>query len=141
MPDASATRRRGFGLAGKIFVASALLVVAVLGVTFGVTSFQANRTADAAIHRALDNTRVAVEDYLAARTRTLARASTVATDVPQYRERILKRGPDRTDALDQANDVRDLIEAAWVLVPTTRHPHRADRLPDQFDRNLSAPRS
>ena len=116
MPDASATKRRGFGLAGKIFIASALLVVAVLGVTFGVTSYQANRTADAAIHRALDNTRRAVEDYLAARTRTLARSSTVATDVPQYRERLLKRGHDRADALDQANDVRDLIEAAWVLV-------------------------
>ncbi len=138
MPDASATRRRGFGLAGKIFVASALLVVAVLGVTFGVTSFQANRTADAAIHRALDNTRGAVEDYLAARTRTLARASTVATDVPQYRERLLKRGHDRTDALDQANDVRDLIEAAWVLVTDNEGIliARTD-YPDQFDRDLS----
>ena len=31
----------------KIFLSSALLVVAVLGVTFGVTSMQANRTADA----------------------------------------------------------------------------------------------
>jgi HAMP domain-containing protein/predicted Ser/Thr protein kinase len=138
MPDASATKRRGFGLAGKIFIASALLVVAVLGVTFGVTSFQANRTADAAIHRALDNTRVAVEDYLAARTRTLARSSTVATDVPQYRERLLKRGHDRTDALDQANDVRDLIEAAWVLVTDNEGIliARTD-YPDQFDRDLS----
>ncbi len=138
MPDASATKRRGFGLAGKIFIASALLVVAVLGVTFGVTSFQANRTADATIHRALDNTRVAVEDYLAARTRTLARASTVATDVPQYRERLLKRGPDRADALDQANDVRDLIEAAWVLVADNEGIliARTD-YPDQFDRDLS----
>ena len=138
MPDASATKRRGFGLAGKIFLASALLVVAVLGVTFGVTSFQANRTADAAIHRALDNPRVAVKDYLPARTRTLARASTVATDVPQYRERLLKRGRDRTDALDQANDVRDLIGAAWVLVTDNEGIliARTD-YPDQFDRDLS----
>ena len=138
MPDVSATKRRGFGLAGKIFIASALLVVAVLGVTFGVTSFQANRTADATIHRALDNTRVAVEDYLAARTRTLARASTVATDVPQYRERLLKRGHDRTDALDQANDVRDLIGAAWVLVTDNQGIliARTD-YPEQFDRDLS----
>src|SRR5262245_5033128 len=138
MPDASATKTVRFGLAGKIFFASALLVAAVLGVTFGVTSIQANRTADATIHQALDNTREAVESYLAARTRTLARASTVATDVPQYRERLLKRGQARTDALDQANDVRDLIEAAWVLVTDNEGIliARTD-YPDQFDRNLS----
>ena len=64
MPDASATR--GFGLAGKIFLASALLVVAVLGITFGITSLQANRTADASIQRALTAARTAVEDFLAA---------------------------------------------------------------------------
>ena len=118
MPDASATSgtRFGRGLAGKIFVASALLILAVLGITFGVTSFQANRTADAAIDRALAATRTSVEDFLAARTRTLARASTIATDVPQYRERLIKHGKDRADALDQANDVRDLTGAAWVLV-------------------------
>src|SRR5919201_4405858 len=83
MPDANATkpRRAAFGLTAKIFVASTLLVVAVLGITFGVTSVQANRTADASIHRALLATRRAVDDYLAARTRTLGRASTVATDV------------------------------------------------------------
>jgi serine/threonine-protein kinase len=136
MPDASATRGVRFGLAGKIFVASALLVAAVLGLTFGVTSFQANRTADASIRRALGNTRTAVEAYLAARTRTLGRSSTVATDVPQYRERLLKA--DRTDALDQANDVRDLIEAAWVLVTDNEGIliARTD-YPEQFDRDLS----
>ena len=100
MPAASATKP-AFGLTAKIFVASALLVVAVLGITFGVTSIQANRTADASIHRALLATRRAVDDYLAARTRTLGRASTVATDVPQYRQRLLNRVhhpcPDRVD--------------------------------------------
>jgi hypothetical protein len=136
MPDASATRGVRFGLAGKIFVASALLVAAVLGLTFGVTSFQANRTADASIRRALGNTRTAVEASLAARTRTLGRASTVATDVPQYRERLLQR--DRAEALDQANDVRDLIGAAWVLVTDNEGilVARTD-YPEQFDRDLS----
>src|SRR6266540_66515 len=94
MPGSSATRPApppapAFGLTAKIFLASALLVVAVLGITFGVTSVKANHTADAAIHRALLSTRRAVDDYLAARTRTLGRASTVATDVPQYRQRLL----------------------------------------------------
>src|SRR6267378_1285527 len=116
MPAASATKPApAFGLTAKIFLASALLVVAVLGITFGVTSIQAKRTADASIHRALVATRRAVDEYLAARTRTLGRASTVATDVPQYRQRLLNQR-DRAEALDQADDVRDLIGAAWVLV-------------------------
>jgi HAMP domain-containing protein len=114
MPDASATKP-AFGLTAKIFLASALLVVAVLGLTFGVTTVQANRTADASINRALQATRRAVDDYLAARTRTLGRASTVATDVPQYRQRLLNQSQ-RAEALDQADDVRGLIGAAWVLV-------------------------
>src|SRR6058998_1543801 len=104
-----------FGLTAKIFLASALLVVAVLGVTFGLTSVKANHTADASIHRALLSTRRAVDDYLAARTRTLGRASTVATDVPQYRQRLLNQRA-RAEALDQADDIRGLIDAAWVLV-------------------------
>ena len=68
MPAASATKP-AFGLTAKIFLASTLLVVAVLGITFGVTSVKANRTADASIHRALLSTRRAVDDYLAARKR------------------------------------------------------------------------
>ena len=136
MPGSSATKP-AFGLTAKIFLASTLLVVAVLGVTFGLTSIQANRTADASIHRALLATRRAVDDYLAARTRTLSRASTVATDVPQYRQRLLNQR-DRAEALDQADDVRGLIGAAWVLVTNSegiliaRTDYR-----EQYDRDLS----
>lgn len=140
MPGSSATRPAPappFGLTAKIFLASALLVVAVLGITFGVTSIQANRTADASIHRALLATRRAVDDYLAARTRTLGRASTVATDVPQYRERLLNQRA-RAEALDQADDIRGLVDAAWVLVTNSdgiliaRTDYR-----EQYDRDLS----
>jgi len=136
MPDSSATKP-AFGLTAKIFLASTLLVVAVLGVTFGLTPLQANRTADASIHGALRATRRAVDDYLAARTRTLSRASTVATDVPQYRQRLLNQR-ERAEALDQADDVRGLIGAAWVLVTTgegiliARTDYR-----EQYDRDLS----
>lgn len=136
MPGASATKP-AFGLTAKIFLASALLVVAVLGITFGVTSVQANRTADASIHRALLSTRRAVDDYLDARTRTLGRASTVATDVPQYRQRLLNQRA-RAEALDQADDIRELIGASWVLVTNAdgiliaRTDYR-----EQYDRDLS----
>src|SRR5437867_5115032 len=138
MPDANATKpTRAFGLTAKIFVASTLLVVAVLGATFGVTSLQANRTADASIHRALLGTRGAVDDYLAARTRTLGRASTVATDVPQYRQRLLNQR-DRAEALDQAREIDSLIGASWTLVTNSDGIliARTD-YPDQFDRNLA----
>ena len=138
MPDASATRPApAFGLTAKIFVASALLVVSVLGITFGVTSVKANHTADASIHRALLATRRAVDEYLAARTRTLGRASTVATDVPQYRQRLLNQRA-RAEALDQADDIRGLVGAAWVLVTNSdgiliaRTDYR-----EQYDRDLS----
>jgi serine/threonine-protein kinase len=136
MPAASATKP-AFGLTAKIFLASTLLVVAVLGITFGVTSVKANHTADASIHRALLSTRRAVDDYLAARTRTLGRASTVATDVPQYRQRLLNQRA-RAEALDQADDIRGLIDAAWVLVTNSdgiliaRTDYR-----EQYDRDLS----
>ena len=136
MPAASATKP-AFGLTAKIFLASTLLVVAVLGITFGVTSVKAHRTADASIHRALLSTRRAVDDYLAARTRTLGRASTVATDVPQYRQRLLDQRA-RAEALDQADDIRGLIDAAWVLVTNSdgiliaRTDYR-----EQYDRDLS----
>jgi HAMP domain-containing protein len=114
MPGSSATRP-AFGLFAKVFLASALLVVAVLGITFGVTSLQANRTADASIQRALSNTRGAVGAYLAARTRTFAGMSVVSAQVPQFRERLLT-SRDRQNILDQADEYRDLIGAAWVLV-------------------------
>ena len=136
MPAASATKP-AFGLTAKIFLASTLLVVAVLGITFGVTSVEAHRTADASIHRALLSTRRAVDDYLAARTRTLGRASTVATDVPQYRQRLLNERA-RSEALDQADDIRGLVDAAWVLVTNSegiliaRTDYR-----EQYDRDLS----
>jgi len=136
MPDASATKP-AFGLTAKIFLASTLLVVAVLGITFGVTSVKAHHTADASIHRALLSTRRAVDDYLAARTRTLGRSSTVATDVPQYRQRLLDQR-NRAEALDQADDIRGLVGAAWVLVTNSdgvliaRTDYR-----EQYDRDLS----
>lgn len=121
----------------RIFLASALIVVAVLGITFGITSIQANRIADASIHRALLAARRAVDDYLAARTRSLSRASTLATDVPQYRQRLLNQR-DRAEVLAQADDVRGLIGAAWVLVTNSdgiliaRTDYR-----EQFDRDMS----
>jgi hypothetical protein len=111
MPGGSGISGARVGLATKIFLASTLLVVAVLGATFGVTSIQANRAADESIRRALENTRRAVTDFLTGRTRTLAGLSQVSAGVPQFRERLLT-SRDRANALDQAQEYRDLIGAA-----------------------------
>ncbi len=136
MPGASATRP-AFGLAARIFLASATLVVAVLGITFGVTSLQANRTADQSIQRALGNTRRAVADYLGARTRAFAGMSAVSAEVPQFRARLLT-SRERQNTLDQAGEYRDLIGAAWVLV-TNRDGILLARTdyPEEYDIDVS----
>ncbi len=137
MPGASGTKPMRFGLATRIFVGCALLVVAVLGATFGVTTLRANRTADESIHRALVTTRRAVTDYLGARTRTLAGLSQVSARVPQFRERLLA-SRERANVLDQAQEYRDLIGAAWILVTDDRGIllARTD-YPEQYDLDLS----
>src|SRR5712691_8397899 len=95
-------------LAAKIFLGSTLLVVTVLGASFGTTALSATRTADASIERALTGTRRAIASLLAARTRTLAGMSAVSAGVPQFRGRLLE-SHERADILHQAQECRDLI--------------------------------
>src|SRR5436309_12789548 len=68
MPDASGIRPARLGLTAKVFLAATLLVVVVLGLTFGLTSLQAHRTADESIRRALVGRRRGVQGFLAGRT-------------------------------------------------------------------------
>jgi hypothetical protein len=121
----------------KLVLASALAVVAVLGITLGVSSFQANRAADASIRRALSDARHAVAHSLAARTRALAGVSAAIAEVPQVRERLLGSG-EHENVLDQAEAYRDLIGAAWVLV-TDRDGMLLVRTdyPEQYGINVS----
>ena len=128
---------KAVSVTNKIFLSSALLVVVVLGGTLGVTSFQANRTADAAIHRGLLNTRHAVENFLAARTRTVGVVSAASGQIPQFRQRLFT-SRSRAEVLDQAQEYRDLIGAAWVLV-TDRDGILLARTdyPEEYDRDLS----
>ena len=115
MPDASATRPARFGLGAKIFIAATLSVTGVLGVTLGLTSVQAERTADEAIRRGLRGVRRGVQAFLAGRTATFAGMSGVSAEVPQFRERLLKTSQ-RGNVLDQAEEHRRLLGAAWVLI-------------------------
>src|SRR5256885_1825967 len=115
MPDASATRIARIGLGAKIFIAATLSVAGVLGVTLGLTSLQANRTADESIRRALAGVRRGVQAFLAGRTATFAGMSAVSAEVPQFRERLLKAA-ERSNGLDQAEEHRRLLGAAWGLI-------------------------
>jgi eukaryotic-like serine/threonine-protein kinase len=115
MPDASATRPARLGLGAKIFIAATLSVAGVLGVTLGLTSLQANRTADESIRRALAGVRRGVQAFLAGRTATFAGMSAVSAEVPQFRERLLKAA-ERSNVLDQAEEHHRLLGAAWVLI-------------------------
>src|SRR2546425_2216631 len=119
MPDASATRPARLGLGAKIFIAATLSVAGVLGVTLGLTSLQANRTADESVRRALAGVRRGVQAFLAGRTATFAGMSAVSAEVPQFRERLLKAS-ERSNVLDQAEEHRRLLGAAWVLI-TNEH--------------------
>ncbi|HYT03411.1 MAG TPA: protein kinase [Gemmatimonadales bacterium] len=118
MPVSSATRP-ALGLGAKIFVAATLAVTAVLAVTFGLTSVQANRTADESIRHALAGVRRGVQAFLAGRTATFIGMSGVSAQVPQFRERLL-RSSERSNVLDQAEEYRQLLGAAWVLVTNDR---------------------
>jgi hypothetical protein len=121
-----------------MFLASTLLVVVVLGASFGITSFLATRAADEAIERALSDTRRAVLSLLAARTRMLAAMGAVSASVPQFRERLLASG-ERADILDQAQEYRDQVGAAWVLVTDEAGVLRARTdYPEEQDRDLSS---
>ncbi|HVH08875.1 MAG TPA: hypothetical protein VM736_03685, partial [Gemmatimonadales bacterium] len=135
--SAIATRPARLGLGPKIFLAVTLSIAAVLGVTFGLTSVEAARTADASIRRALTGVRRSVQAFLTARTATVAGRSTVSAQVPQLRERLLRRAK-RSDVLDQAEEYRRLIGAAWALVTNERGilVARTD-YPSEFDLDLS----
>jgi hypothetical protein len=119
MPDASATRAARLGLGAKIFIAATLSVTGVLGVTLGLTSLQADRTADEAIRHALAGVRRGVQAFLTGRTATFAGMSAVSAEVPQFREGLLKAS-ERSNVLDQAEEYRHLLGAAWVLITNER---------------------
>src|SRR5438552_1456785 len=125
------------GLRAKIFIAATLSVVGVLGITLGLTSLVAHRTADEAIRHALAGVRHGVQAFLTGRTTALAGMSAVSAEVPQFRERLLNAS-ERSNVLDQAEAYRRLLGAAWVLVTNERGilVARTDD-PTQFDVNFS----
>jgi len=111
----SATRgARRFGLALKIFGASALVVVLVLGGTIAVVSARATRAADEALHKRLDNTVAVAGGVIEAENAKLASGANVAAQIPTFIAAVQRGGS--SSLLDLATSYRDLLGASYTLI-------------------------
>jgi hypothetical protein len=106
------------GLARKIFLGNAVVVVVALGAALLVTRNRVEHAADAAATRALQSTQSAINDALEGRSHTLARLTGALVQVPAYVSRIGEaiRRDDRANLLDQADELRAQTGASWVLI-------------------------
>lgn len=115
---AAATDGRTPGLALRIFLAIALVVVAALGGALLLTSGTARRTADRGVQQELSSTRVAIEDALESRAHTLAQVlagQASFTPVVARLDAAVTAG-DRGTLLDVADELRTQVEADWILL-------------------------
>jgi HAMP domain-containing protein/predicted Ser/Thr protein kinase len=114
-PLVSATRgERRFGLTLKIFGASALVVVLVLGGSLALVSSRATRTADEALSRRLDNTVAVAGRFIEAENDKLASGANVAAQVPTFIAAVA--AGDRSSLIDLAGTYRDLLGASYTLI-------------------------
>lgn len=94
------------------------MVVVVLGGALLLTKQRADRAADESIERALDATRSAIDDAVRGRSDGLRQSAKVIAGIPDYVARIgegLRQG-NRANLLDQADEFRDQVGAAWALI-------------------------
>ena len=107
-----------FPLGTRIFLGTALVVVAVLGSALLVTKRRADAAADEASARALAATASSIDEALGSRSTTLVRLTQALVQVPAYVSRIGEslRGGDRANLLDQADELRLQTGADWVLI-------------------------
>jgi serine/threonine-protein kinase len=105
-------------LGTRIFLGTALVVVAVLGSALLVTKRRADAAADAASARALGATASSIEEALGSRSVTLLRLTQALVQVPAYVSRIGEslRAGDRANLLDQADELQLQTGADWVLI-------------------------
>ena len=105
---------RARGLTLRIFLATALVVVAVVGATLVVTTRTARTAADGAVDRVLRSAREAVIARLDGTGASLRRAAGIFTANPQVRA--LVRDRDLASVLDQAVVAVGEIGASWVQI-------------------------
>lgn len=106
--------RRARGLALTIFLATALVVVVVIGGTLLVTARTARVAAEASVARVLGSAREAVIARLDGDGSSLRRAAGIFTANPQFRSLVRER--DLASVLDQSLVAVGEVGASWVQV-------------------------
>jgi HAMP domain-containing protein/predicted Ser/Thr protein kinase len=106
--------RRGPSLTLKIFLGTALVVVAIVAVTLIIAARSAQTAADESVNRVLASAREAVSAQLTGRAATLAGTAEAFVLNPQFRSRVEERA--LSDVLDQAVVAADAMQAAWVQI-------------------------
>jgi serine/threonine-protein kinase len=105
---------RNLSLTTRIFLGTAAVVAAVLGVALFITGRSASRTADRSVNRALDATRGQIRSQLDERARTLAGQASIFVKDPKFRSLVEQKK--LGDVLDQANEGAQRIGADWVQI-------------------------
>jgi serine/threonine-protein kinase len=123
-------------LASQIFAASAVVVAGSLILVWILTSWRASGIADRNMAAQLQATRAAVEDVLTQRTASMQRLAAGLAGVPAYYSRFEGAVEQRSlsTLLDQAEEFRDQLGAAWTMLldangtmlAWTLHPERSN---------------
>src|SRR6476620_8133721 len=117
-PPALRFPARGLGLAGRVFLGTAVIVTTVLAAALVVTTASLRRVDEAAARRRLEQDADLVAHLLAGRERSLAGGARVFVQGGQFRKIALN--PRREDILDQTFEAADLLGADWVFVTDAR---------------------
>ena len=108
------TRAARFPLTLKIFAATALVVVVVLGGTLALVSAKATRSADEGLEQRLVNTSAVAGRFIDAENLELAAGARAATQNPAYLALYAKGGSGAF--LDLANTFKGILGADYVLI-------------------------
>ncbi len=107
-------RTRRFGLTLKVFTATALVVVAVLGAILVLVTALARSNADAALDERLAVTSEVVRDFIEAENRRLAAGAAAAAQNSFMLANVIAGSG--ADVLDQATEYRAILGADYTLI-------------------------
>jgi serine/threonine-protein kinase len=108
------------GLAGRVFVGTALIALLVLVASIVATSATLRRADERATRRRLEQDAEFVAHLLAGRERSLAGSARVFAQSPYFRGLVVSQRPLHDDLLDQAIEAEDLLDASWVFITDAR---------------------
>jgi serine/threonine-protein kinase len=107
-------RRSRFGLTLKIFAATALVVVTVLGVTLFLTGFLARQNAERALDQSLAKTGEVARRFIDAENAKLATAAAVGVQNTNIIAAIGRSDP--SSLLDLATTYKEILGASYALI-------------------------